>query len=50
MGYLGVKTIVAHLQGRPVEPRVDTGVWMVTKDNLARTGRRSCSSRRSSAT
>jgi ribose transport system substrate-binding protein len=37
MGYLGIKTIVAHLQGRPVEPRVDTGVWMVTKDNLART-------------
>jgi ribose transport system substrate-binding protein len=37
MGYLGVKTIVAHLQGSPVERRVDTGVWMVTKDNLART-------------
>jgi ribose transport system substrate-binding protein len=37
MGYLGVKTIIAHLQGKPVEARVDTGVWMVTRDNLAET-------------
>ena len=37
MGYLGVKTIVAHLQGKPVESRVDTGVWMVTKENLPET-------------
>jgi ribose transport system substrate-binding protein len=34
MGYLGVMKMVAHLQGKPVEPRVDTGVWMITKDNL----------------
>jgi ribose transport system substrate-binding protein len=34
MGYLGVKTIVAHLQGQPVDHRVDTGVWMITRDNL----------------
>jgi ribose transport system substrate-binding protein len=34
MGYLGVKTMVDHLQGRPVEKRVDTGVWLITKDNL----------------
>src|SRR3954471_15147370 len=26
MGYLGVKMIVAHIHGQPVEPRVDTGV------------------------
>jgi len=37
MGYLGVKTMVAHLQGAPVEKRIDTGVWMVTKDNLSET-------------
>lgn len=34
MGYLGVKTIVAHLQNQPVEKRVDTGVALVTKDNM----------------
>jgi ribose transport system substrate-binding protein len=27
--------MVEHLQGRKVEPRIDTGVWMITKDNLA---------------
>jgi ribose transport system substrate-binding protein len=35
MGYLGVKTMVAHLHGDPVEKRVDTGVTMVTPENLA---------------
>lgn len=35
MGYLSVKTLVDHLQGRPVPPVVDTGVLMVTLDNLA---------------
>ncbi|MCA9414427.1 MAG: substrate-binding domain-containing protein, partial [Candidatus Omnitrophica bacterium] len=34
MGYLGVKTMVAHLKGEPVEPRIDTGVVMVTPDNM----------------
>lgn len=34
MGYLGVKNMVAHLQGRKVEPRVDTGVGFVTKANF----------------
>ena len=34
MGYLGVRTMVEHLQGRPVEKRIDTGVTMVTLDNL----------------
>jgi len=34
MGYLGVRTMVDHLLSRPIERRVDTGVTMVTKDNL----------------
>jgi ribose transport system substrate-binding protein len=34
MGYLGVKTMVDHLQGRPVEKRVDTGVTIITPENL----------------
>ena len=34
MGYLGVKTMVDHLAGRPVEQRVDTGVVMITPQNL----------------
>lgn len=34
MGYLGVKTMVAHLQGRKIERFVDTGVNLVTGDNL----------------
>lgn len=34
MGYLGVKSIVDHLLGKPVEKRVDTGVSLVTKENL----------------
>jgi ribose transport system substrate-binding protein len=35
MGYLGVKTIVAHLRGEPVEKVIDTGVVLATKDNMA---------------
>ncbi len=34
MGDLGVKTMVAHLQGKPIEKRVDTGVTLVTPANL----------------
>jgi ribose transport system substrate-binding protein len=34
MGYLGVKSMVESLLGRAVEKRVDTGVTVVTKDNL----------------
>jgi ribose transport system substrate-binding protein len=34
MGYLGVKTIVAHLRHQPFEKHIDTGVTMVTPDNL----------------
>jgi ribose transport system substrate-binding protein len=32
MGYLGVLSIVEHLQGKPVEKRIDTGVTLVTRD------------------
>jgi ribose transport system substrate-binding protein len=34
MGYLGVRTMVEHLQGKAIEKLVDTGVTMVTPDNL----------------
>ena len=34
MGYLGVKTMVAVLQGKKVDPVVDTGVGFVTKENF----------------
>ena len=33
MGYLGVRTMVEHLRGQPVEKRVDTGVTLVTRQN-----------------
>src|SRR6476661_1582093 len=34
MGYLGVRTMVDQLSGKPVEKKIDTGVMLVTKDNL----------------
>src|SRR5688572_3275646 len=34
MGYLGVRTMVEHLQGKTVDKRIDTGVTIVTPDNL----------------
>ena len=34
MGYLGVKTMVDNLLGRSVEKKIDTGVMLVTKDNM----------------
>lgn len=34
MGYLSVKTIVDHLQGKAVSKTVDTGVLLVTAENL----------------
>src|SRR5213594_4013641 len=34
MGYLGVRTMVENLQGKTVEKRIDTGVNMITPDNL----------------
>jgi ribose transport system substrate-binding protein len=34
IGYLGVKTMVDHLLGKPVETRIDTGVVLITPANL----------------
>ena len=34
MGYLGVRTMVDSSQGKTVEKRIDTGVIMITPDNL----------------
>lgn len=34
MGYLGVKTIVAHLQGEKVQKRIDTGSAVATPENM----------------
>jgi ribose transport system substrate-binding protein len=34
IGYLGVKTLVHHLQGRRIPRRIDTGSTLVTTENL----------------
>ena len=34
MGYLGVKTMLAHLQGEKVEKRIVTGVYVATQENM----------------
>ncbi len=34
MGYLGVLTLIDHLQGKKVEKRIDTGVALVTRENM----------------
>src|SRR5579883_308210 len=34
MGYLGVVTLMSHLQGERVEARIDTGVHMITPENM----------------
>jgi ribose transport system substrate-binding protein len=34
MGYLGVKTMVAFLRKQPIEKKIDTGVTLVTPENL----------------
>ena len=34
MGYLSVKTLVAHLKGEAVERRIDTGVRLITRDMM----------------
>jgi len=34
MGYLSVKTMFDHLNGRPVEKRIDTGVTFVSRANM----------------
>ena len=35
IGYLAVTTMTAHLRGAKVEPRIDTGARVVTKESLA---------------
>lgn len=35
MGYLGVKTIVDNLRGKTVDKKIDTGVMLVTKENMS---------------
>ena len=34
MGYLAIKTLVAHIKGQPVERRIDTGVQVATRENM----------------
>jgi ribose transport system substrate-binding protein len=34
MGYLGVKTMVAYLQNQPYNDYIDTGVTLVTRENM----------------
>jgi len=34
MGYLGVMTLVEHLGGKAVAKRIDTGVALVTSENM----------------
>jgi len=34
MGELAVRTIVEHLDGKPVEPRIDTGAKVATPANM----------------
>ncbi|MDA1275873.1 MAG: substrate-binding domain-containing protein [Verrucomicrobia bacterium] len=38
MGYLGVMTMIDHLEGKPVEKRIDTGVVLVTSENMEMPG------------
>jgi ribose transport system substrate-binding protein len=34
MGYLAVKTAVASVKGEKVEPRIDTGVGLITPETM----------------
>src|SRR5450631_2884435 len=34
MGYLGVKTLVDHLEKKPVEAKISTGETLVTPENI----------------
>jgi len=34
MGYLGVKQITLHLKGQEIENRIDTGVYLATRENM----------------
>jgi ribose transport system substrate-binding protein len=35
IGYMGVKQVVLHLRGQEIEKRVDTGVHLITPENMA---------------
>lgn len=35
IGYMGVKQMVLHLQGKTIEKRIDTGVHLITPDNMS---------------
>jgi ribose transport system substrate-binding protein len=35
MGYLGVKAMVDHLAGKPVDKRIDTGATLITHDTMS---------------
>ena len=35
MGYLAVRAMVDHLQGKPVERRIDTGATLITRDGMS---------------
>ncbi len=34
MGYLGVKQMTLHLEGQKIENRIDTGVYLATRENM----------------
>lgn len=34
MGYLAVKTVVAKIRGENMPPRIDTGCWLATPENM----------------
>jgi ribose transport system substrate-binding protein len=34
MGYVGVKTMLDHLDGKPITPEIDTGAAVVTPENM----------------
>jgi ribose transport system substrate-binding protein len=38
MGYLAIATLVAHIKGQQVERRIDTGVQVVTRENMDQPG------------
>ena len=38
MGYLAIKTLVAHIRGEPIERRIDTGVQVATRENMEQPG------------
>ena len=35
IGYMGVKQMIQHLQGKTIDKRIDTGVHLITPDNMS---------------